>query len=96
MVIHIMYNAFIQYTVCVYYETPKETFKMKKKITILPIALILLIAVVMFSSCDFTDTLFTKTVSVTVTLDPNGGNVSILTIKGNSGDSMELPTPQRE
>ncbi len=67
---------------------------MHKKIIVTLVVLVLLLSTVMCCSCDLIDSVSKKT--VTVTLDPNGGNVSILTIKGNSGDQMELPTPQRE
>lgn len=73
----------------------------KKKIVSLIVLVTMIASIVLtFAGCSLFDSLSgndeDKVKDVTITLDPNGGTISMLTIKGQSSQPMELPTPVRE
>lgn len=73
---------------------------MKKRIIAASIAVVLICCLcLLFSGCDLLDSIIDGSAQqkdVTITLDPNGGTVGMLTIKGKSGDTMDLPTPIKD
>lgn len=71
---------------------------MKKRTALFITACLLIVFAIGLTGCNIIDDLFENASSkdVTITLDPNGGDVSMLTIKGKSGQEMSLPTPTRE
>lgn len=71
---------------------------MKKAILIMVIIAITASIMATFVGCNLLDSLTGDGAKkdVTITLDPNGGTISQLTIKGKSEESMSLPTPKRE
>ncbi len=74
--------------------------KYKRVLSAIILTIIVLGSITMFVGCNLFDSLSGNDEDgpkdVTITLDPNGGTISMLTIKGKSSESMELPTPERD